>query len=476
MRTVFTPQFVELKKAVPIRDTNDGVEIACLEFDQNLKDDLEFKLGRSVKLLPVNHLELTMYEEIFFHQGSLSRETLEILGNSSHAVSNHTLEENVSVRSAPVVKFVNEMIRYAIQENISDIHVEAMADKTRIRMRQSGRLFTYQLLPREIHPALITRIKIISSLDIAQKLLPQDGRMSYQYEESLVDLRVSIIPTVHGEKAVLRVLDHLGIEYTPEGIGLNGEDLKLVSKLMAQPQGLVLICGPTGSGKTSTLYTLLKMINHTSENILTIEDPVEFKLDGVNQIQVNPKIGLTFEEGLKSMLRQDPEIMMVGEIRNFETAEIALRSSITGHKVFSTLHTNDSPSSIVRLIDMGVEPYMISAGVIGIISQRLIRILCPKCKVSRKITDEAFHLHDEVIYEAVGCSECHHGYLSRQPIFEILIVDPTIRELIMDEIDVEALHERAVQGGMIGLKDKLIELMREGQTSLEEAYRTISTL
>lgn len=374
------------------------------------------------------------------------------------------------------INLLDEILIYSFKNKCSDIHVELLEHYIKIRMRKNGVLFIYKLIDKSIFNELMARIKILSSLDIAERRRPQDGRFTYHIGEKKIDIRVSTISTILGEKAVLRLLDPLGIEYTLMGIGLNSSQKLIVEKLLRQPQGLILICGPTGSGKTSSLYAFLQQLNKPEQNIITIEDPVEFAIEGINQIQVNKKAGITFESGLSSILRQDPEIIMVGEIRNKETAEIALRSSITGHLILSTLHSMDSPSSILRLIDMGIEPYMVSAGLLAVISQRLIRQLCPKCKEEIVITDSFFGLNEVKSFQAHGCSFCRDGYIGRYAIFELFVLEDTIKEHIRKDINIHNIKNRAVEEGMVTLKETLRHEIVSGNTSLEEAYRVIITL
>lgn len=373
------------------------------------------------------------------------------------------------------VQLSETILNDAAKACCSDVHIEPAGENWRVRMRRNGTLFLYDTYPKALYSEFITRIKFLSSMDIGEKRKPQDGRFTFQYDGRDVDVRTSAIPVKGEEKLVLRLLDRSGLNYTPSGIGLEGDNLALVEKLLRQPLGLVLICGPTGSGKTSTLYTFIQLLNSVERNILTIEDPVEFAIEGINQMQVNPKANITFSTGLEAMLRQDPEVMMVGEIRSMETAEIALRSSITGHLIFSTLHTTDSPSAMIRLMDMGVEPYMLSAGIIGVISQRLVRKLCDHCKKEVHKKDDYFHI-DGPTYEAVGCDHCFDGFTGREAVFEIMVMNESIRDLIKPGVSLDALRNAAVASGMIPLKDALREKILSGTISLEEAYRTIMTM
>ena len=373
------------------------------------------------------------------------------------------------------VQLSQTILNDAAEACCSDVHIEPAGESWRVRMRRNGTLFLYGSYPKSLYSEFVTRIKFLSAMDIGEKRRPQDGRFTFEYGGRHVDVRASAIPVKGEEKLVLRLLDRTGLDYTPEGIGLGGNNLALVQKLLRQPLGLVLICGPTGSGKTSTLYTFIQLLNRVERNILTIEDPVEFDIDGINQMQVNPKADITFSTGLEAMLRQDPEVMMVGEVRSMETAEIALRSSITGHLIFSTLHTTDSPSAIIRLMDMGVEPYMLSAGIIGVISQRLVRKLCDHCKKKVHTQDDYFKI-DGTTYEAVGCEKCFEGYTGREAVFEIMEMDEKIRSLIKPGVSLDTLKAAAVESGMIPLKEALREKILEGSISIEEAYRTIMTM
>lgn len=373
------------------------------------------------------------------------------------------------------VQLSQTILNDAAEACCSDVHIEPAGESWRVRMRRNGTLFLYGSYPKSLYSEFVTRIKFLSAMDIGEKRRPQDGRFTFEYGGRHVDVRASAIPVKGEEKLVLRLLDRTGLDYTPEGIGLGGNNLALVQKLLRQPLGLVLICGPTGSGKTSTLYTFIQLLNRVERNILTIEDPVEFDIDGINQMQVNPKADITFSTGLEAMLRQDPEVMMVGEVRSMETAEIALRSSITGHLIFSTLHTTDSPSAIIRLMDMGVEPYMLSAGIIGVISQRLVRKLCDHCKKEVHTQDDYFKI-DGTSYEAVGCEKCFEGYTGREAVFEIMVMDEKLRSLIKPGVSLDTLKAAAVESGMIPLKEALREKILEGSISIEEAYRTIMTM
>ncbi|MGI5950160.1 GspE/PulE family protein, partial [Peptoniphilus sp.] len=375
---------------------------------------------------------------------------------------------------SPAVRVLNLILNTSIEKGASDIHFEPLFEDVLIRIRVDGSLIELKRITKSLYAQVISRIKILSSLDISEKRLPQDGRFTYAFENDDIDIRVATTPTGNGEKVVLRILDIQRISYTPEGIGLNGDNLEKVLRLISQPSGLILCCGPTSSGKTSTLYTVLRKLKNSDINIMTIEDPIEYKIEGINQIEVNPNTGLDFEKGLMAILRMDPDKIMIGEIRNTNTANIAISSSITGHLVLSTLHTESSPSSISRLINMGVEPYLVSAGLIGVISQRLIKKLCPECK--RKVRNNLKIIDTEYIYEPVGCPKCHNGYLGRTAVYEIMIVDNEIRELIINKSSTSEIKRVAIEKGMNTLSNEIIKMIENGETSIDEYFRNINTL
>ena len=312
----------------------------------------------------------------------LQKKVLEEFQESYTSIDTSEIEESelIEVTSAPIVKLLNSIIEQAVRERASDIHIEPYADDIRVRFRIDGDLREVMTLSKTSHSAIITRIKIIGKMNIAEKRIPQDGRVESKIAGRDIDMRISTLPTVYGEKTVIRLLDRSNFNFKKESLGFSEKDLNTLNKMISQPYGMLLVTGPTGSGKTTTLYAILQDLNRKEKNIITVEDPVEYKLKGINQVQVNAKAGLTFASGLRSILRQDPDIIMVGEIRDNETAEIAVRAAITGHLVLSTLHTNDSPSTVARLIDMGIESYLVSSALVGVVSQRLVKKLCPKCK------------------------------------------------------------------------------------------------
>lgn len=384
-------------------------------------------------------------------------------------------------RNISTIKLVDLVINEAIKMKASDIHIEPFSNEIRIRLRIDGDLMDIQNLPIEYLSSIITRIKIMGKMDIAEKRVPQDGSMEFYFKDKQIDLRISSLPTVHGEKIVIRILDRDSFILSKEELGLYSKNLESFKNILKQPYGIVLVTGPTGSGKTTTLYSILKELNSIEKNIITIEDPVEYKLEGINQVQVNTKAGLTFANGLRSILRQDPDIIMVGEIRDSETAKIAVRSAITGHLVFSTLHTNDTVSSIVRLIDMGVKPYLVSSAIIGIISQRLVKKLCDKCKRPYYATDfEKSFLgsgEDELIlYKPGKCASCNNGFKGRIAVYEVLSIEEEIRELINKRASSDEIKKLSIKKGMTTLLYNLKKLALKGEITVDEVLKVGYTL
>jgi type IV pilus assembly protein PilB len=385
---------------------------------------------------------------------------------------------------APVIALVNLIILRAVKENASDIHIEPFGEDTlKVRYRIDGILHDVMSLPRNLQLAVISRIKIMSDLDIAERRLPQDGRIQVNVGGRKINIRVSILPAVTGESAVLRILDPSSILLELDSLGFSPDILPNFLSIIKKPNGIILVTGPTGSGKSTTLYTTLNLLNSTEKKIMTIEDPVEYRLKGISQVQARPKIGLTFAAGLRSFLRQDPDIMLVGEIRDKETAEIAVQAALTGHIVLSTLHTNDAPSSVIRLIDMGIEPFLISSSVIGIIAQRLVRKICPKCKKGIKITPDMKKILDEyeissneiTLYKGEGCPYCKDtGYKGRIAIFELIVITENIRDLISKNVTTGKLREAAIKEGMCQLREDGIKKVCEGITTIDEVLRVAS--
>ena len=381
---------------------------------------------------------------------------------------------------APVVKLINLVLVDALKQRASDIHLEPREDGLQVRFRIDGRLVEVHALPKAIQNAVLTRLKILSGLDITEWRLPQDGRFKVRLETQEVDFRVSVLPVVHGSKVVLRVLDLRRVSLGLDHLGFLPEDTEAFQEIVKRPYGMVLVTGPTGSGKSTTLYAILSQLNVPGRNIVTIEDPVEYQLEGITQVQVNPEIGLTFASGLRSILRQNPDVVMIGEIRDFETADIAMKASLTGHLVLSTLHTNDASSAVTRLIDMGVEPFLVASSVTLIEAQRLVRKLCQKCRQPYKPPAEllaklgaAERLSTTTFYQAKGCSQCNKtGYRDRMGILEVLALDERVRELIVDKTPSWEIKQHAIKVlGMTTLRDDGLKKAALGLTTLEEVFQ-----
>ena len=401
-----------------------------------------------------------------------------IAATSQMALSNVSGMEVADEESTPIIKFLNTIIENAVNNRASDIHIEPIDEELRVRFRIDGVLREIMRTPISMANPVVSRVKIMADLNIAERRLPQDGRISYLVGGKTIDLRVSTTPTMYGEKVVLRILDKSSVILETEALGLVGQDLLLFEELITKPYGIVLVTGPTGSGKTTTLYTALNQLNKPEKNIVTLEDPVEFNFKGVNQMQVNPKAGLTFATGLRSILRQDPDIIMVGEMRDNETAQIAVRSALTGHLVLSTIHTNDSASSITRLMDMEIEPFLISASILGIISQRLVRRICLHC-VSQYEAGPKEHVLLEIpetthlnLKKGQGCTYCNKsGYKGRIAIFEIMPITAGHRRLIDQRATADELRNYAMTQGMTTLKQAATRLVLEGITTVDELLR-----
>ena len=378
---------------------------------------------------------------------------------------------------APIIRLLNALLMEAAKEKASDIHIEPYEKGIDVRFRIDGILNKVLSPPKIIHDALISRVKILAGLDIAEKRLPQDGRIQLLVGGKNIDIRVSIIPTALGERAVLRLLDRQSGMLSLEMLGLRDALLISLKSALSRHNGIILVTGPTGSGKTTTLYASLLRLNTEDRNIITVEDPVEYQLSGIGQMQVNPKIGLTFAAGLRSILRQDPDIMMVGEIRDLETAEMAVHASLTGHLVLSTLHTNDAPSAATRLIDMGIEPFLVSSSLVCVLAQRLVRTICPYCKESyAPSSQELNYLGIEpppsVLYRGKGCGKClDKGYLGRTGIYELLEVTPEIRTLIAERKDAQTIKSAAMKSGFKPLQKNAVDKILSGTTTVEEVIR-----
>ena len=386
--------------------------------------------------------------------------------------------EEADVSDAPIVQLVRSLIEQAIRQRASDIHIEALEEKVRVRYRIDGALYEKMVYDNSLLPAIATRIKIMGGMDISEKRKPQDGRMTVTVDRQEYDIRISSIPTVHGEKIVMRLSSKLSLTREKKQLGLSEEELAHFDHMMSSPYGIIFVTGPTGSGKSTTLYTALSELNKEAVNIVTVEDPVEADIDGINQIQVNPKVDLTFASALRSILRQDPDIIMIGEIRDQETASIAVQASITGHLVVSTMHTNNAVGTLNRIADMGIERYLVADSMIGVIAQRLVRKLCPHCRKKRLATVEEKRLlrvapeTETEVYEPVGCNFCNHtGYFGRIGVFEIMEVNEEIRTLISTNAGTEELIAAAKRNGMRTLRENGIRYVLDGTTSMDEMLK-----
>jgi len=465
---------------MPVR--RDAESLLCAVADGAGKLALR-ELARRMSLKPVAEIlpRESVIEMINKYYGQLGSAE-EVMGNISGDDLSSVATEFERPRDilelteeAPIIRLLNALLQQAVKERASDIHVEPYEKEIEVRMRVDGVLRAVLKPPRIIQDALISRIKIMAHLDIAEKRLPQDGRIRLLVGGRDIDIRVSIVPTAHGERAVLRLLDRMQGVLGLWEVGLEERQQKEFDRLLLRPNGIVLVTGPTGSGKTTTLYAALNRIHSVEKNIITVEDPVEYQLQGIGQIHVNSKVGLTFASGLRSILRQDPDVIMVGEIRDRETAEIAIQASLTGHLVLSTLHTNDAPSALTRLVDMGVEPFLAASSLSAVLAQRLVRVICPKCKESYS-PDETeasyFQKPPGELYKGSGCDYCNDtGYHGRLAIFELLNVNDSIRHLISERADASRIRTAAMEGGMRSLRQDGMDKALTGQTTVEEVLR-----
>lgn len=439
-------------------------------------DDVKIASGMSVEAFLASDGEIAKAINNNYTSSEDVEKAITEFNESDISIGKKSNIESANVANAPIVRMVNSIISDAVKSGTSDIHIEAMEDRVRVRFRIDGDLKEVMTLEKNVLSALITRIKILGRMDISERRIPQDGRVETVIDDRPIDLRISVLPTVHGEKAVLRILDRNGLVVGKDQLGFTPKNLELFDKIIKAPEGMILLTGPTGSGKTTTLYAVLKELNNIKKNIITLEDPVEYRLDGINQVQINSKAGMTFASGLRSILRQDPDIVMLGEIRDGETAQIAVRAAITGHVVLSTLHTNDSVSTIARLVDMGIETYMVSSAVVGIIAQRLIKKICPRCKEYYIPSMEEMILlgmeSPNYLCRGKGCNFCGgSGYAGRTAIHEILVVDREIRNMVNRDEEADKIKNAAKIKGMSTLSDSAKQLVLSGVTTVEQMVR-----
>ncbi|MEK6784293.1 MAG: type II secretion system ATPase GspE [Nitrospirota bacterium] len=449
-------------------------------------DDLRLLLGKPIKPILTTSVALLAclnraYDEIANPAGA-EQVMEDIAANQSLDQLAHELDEPQDLLDAtdeaPIIRLVNSVLFQAVRQRASDIHFESFERGLVVRYRIDGVLYPVLTPPKHLQASIIARLKIMAGLNIAEKRLPQDGRFAIRTSGKDVDLRVSVLPTSHGERVVLRLLEKENRLLNLSEMGFSKERLAVIHQLIQLAHGIILVTGPTGSGKTTTLYAALSHINAPDKNIITVEDPVEYQLLGIGQMQVNPKINLSFAAGLRSILRQDPDVIMIGEIRDRETAEIAIHASLTGHLVFSTLHTNDAASAATRLIDMGIEPFLVASSVVAVLAQRLLRRICPDCKRPYAPSDEELSRLDVApgstvtLYRGAGCAACSQtGYRGRIGIFELMVLNDDIRRLIGSKADSTAIKHAAITNGMVTLKQEGAQRVLQGQTTLEEVMR-----
>jgi len=436
-------------------------------------DEIRMITGMDLDIMIATLSDIKRAIESFYSvKSSIDRALIEVVEEESTEFD-LSREEAVSIDDAPVVKLVNTILGQAVESGASDVHVEPFESETRVRYRIDGVLFDMLTFPKHLHPPVSSRIKIMSGMDIAEKRHPQDGRILLRAEGRRIDIRVSSLPAIYGEKLVLRLLDQATAMVGLEKLGLDPEEKVALDKIIKVPYGIILVTGPTGSGKSTTLYSILQTLNSYYVNITTVEDPVEYTIAGVNQVQINEKAGLTFDTVLRSILRQDPDIILVGEMRDTETAQLAVRAALTGHLVLSTLHTNDAPSSIIRMVDMGIPPFLVSSSVVAVMAQRLVRKLCPRCKVPYELPhDVAESLGLDgftTVYKPVGCEECRGtGYRGRTAIFEIMSMTEEIRRAVMTGATSDDLRAMAISQGMRTLRVSGAKKVKDGVTSADE--------
>ena len=458
-----------------LRDSTLTVAIANPQ-DVRLLDELRLTLKERYRLEPALATHEEILQAIKKHYG-VGAETIQALtterakGLSTASSAEPEAIENLEQLGdeASVMKLVNQLILEAHHRRATDIHLEPYRQKVRLRYRIDGMLHDVDVPPaiRQLFPAIVSRIKVLSNLNIVERRLPQDGRATVRVGEEKLDLRISVLPCPTGESIVIRILPNTMLMDLHE-LGFREDDRRIMEAIVRKPHGLVFVTGPTGSGKTTTLYACLTIINHEERKIITLEDPIEYELEGITQVQVNPAIGLTFAQGLRSLLRHDPNVMMVGEVRDVETAELAIRIALTGHLVLSTLHTNDATSGIMRLIEMGIDPYLIVSSIECLIAQRLIRLLCPECKVSTA----SAHTGGEMMYQVRGCKACHQtGFHGRRAIYEFFVMSPQIRELILQKASSDTIRKTAIELGMRTMREDGWDMVKEGLTTLDEVLR-----
>lgn len=482
---LITPEIATKYKVMPTGMKNGKLQVAMLNPNDIIAiDDLRILTGYEIEPIIVPDNELNSIIEQFSNS---SRNIEKYEPEEEAAATEETEEEGLisKVDDKPAVLLVNQIINHAVSSGASDIHVEPQEKYLRVRFRIDGVLHEIMQQPLKIHPMVASRIKVMAGMDIAERRIPQDGRISLKTEGNLIDIRVASLPSAYGEKITMRLLNRSSQMITLEQLGFPEIQLKRYKEVMRLPYGFILITGPTGSGKSTSLYATLQVLNTTDKNIITLEDPIERRMEGINQIQMNAKAGMTFASGLRSILRSDPDIIMVGEIRDRETAQIAVESALTGHLVLSTLHTNDAPGAVTRLGEMGIEPFLTASSLVGVIAQRLARVLCPKCKVAYTLSREELlcsvpdfplepHEDSVTLYKHSGCVSCNYtGFKGRIGIFEFLKVTEAIQKLIVCGASTNEIREQAIKDGMSTLRQDGLVKVKSGITSLEELLRVV---
>lgn len=476
-------KFMKEYRVVPLGRDNGILKVAMADpLDPYAHDALRLFAQGEIERYLASEKDIAEAIEQYFGSSVEMTSLMEGMREDEYEITEAGADEDVHhlrdmAFEAPIVKLVNVLLTRAVEDRASDIHIEAFENKVKVRYRVDGVLLEVESLPKRLQQAVTSRIKIMSKMNIAERRLPQDGRIKLRVAGKEVDLRVSTLPTLHGESLVMRILDRETSLVTLDQLGFDPQILPQFTKLIVMSYGMILVTGPTGSGKTTTLYGALSLINSPDKKIITVEDPVEYEIEGINQIQVKPKIGLTFAMGLRHIVRQDPDVIMIGEIRDRESAEIAIHSALTGHLVFSTLHTNDAPGAVTRLLDMGIEPFLVSSSLLGVLAQRLVRVICPHCKRSVVPDEEVMakvglNRTNFMAYEGAGCDACKHtGYSGRTGIFELMILDDEIGRLVLEKASAEALKQKAMALGMETLRECGWKKVKAGITTIDEVLR-----
>jgi len=489
LQKIIPATVARMYRCIPVGLAGDVVQVALAEpLDPARADEIHFSAKRDIQIVVADPAEIDKTIDRVYGQGESENfaEILKEMGSgtdvareAAEAADNEKLMAGLA-NDVPIVKFVNLVLQQAVQDRASDIHFEPFETEFRIRYRVDGALYEMAPPPKHLALPIISRLKIMANLNISERRIPQDGRITHNMAGKQVDLRMSTLPTQFGESVVLRVLDRSSVNLDLESLGMPKQVYDFVSEVILRPNGIFVVTGPTGCGKTTTLYSCLRRVNTIDSKLLTAEDPVEFDIEGIMQVAINTAVGMTFGKALKSFLRQDPDIIMVGEMRDLETAQISVQASLTGHLVLSTLHTNDSPGAVTRLVDMGVEPFLISSTLMGVLGQRLVRKVCKNCRTPFEPTEDqmtllnlSLHdLGDKVFYYGRGCTICNDtGYKGRKGIYELLIVSEAIRALINDRAPTVVVRQKAVELGMITLREDGLRAIFEGETTIEEVVK-----